>query len=94
MSYAGYSHRGGRGGGYRGRGGGFRGDPYYGGLAAPGRSWPAVDENVTALRQSIMATFAAARQVARDGRPEKAAKATELLNQTRKALFKLLAKDE
>jgi hypothetical protein len=91
MSYAGYSHREGRGGGRRGRGTGFREDSYYAGPAAP---WPTVDEKVVALRQSVAATFAAARQVARDGSPEKAAKAAELLNQTRKALFKLLAEDE
>jgi hypothetical protein len=91
MSHAGYSHREGRGGGRRGRGSGFRGDSYYGGLAAP---WQAVDEKVIALRQSTVATFAAARQVALGGSPEKAAKATELLDQTRKALFRILAEDD
>lgn len=90
MSYAGYPYRGGRGGrggGRRGRGAGFWADPYYGGPPAP---WPALDEKIVALRQSIFSTFAAARLVAREGNPEKAAKATELLNETRKALYRLL----
>ena len=90
MPHTGYSHRGGRG-GRRGRGTGTWGDPYYDGPPAPR---PPADERVVALREAIAGTFAAARQVARDGRPEKAAKAADLLNQTRKALFKLLAEEE
>jgi hypothetical protein len=88
MSYARYAHRGGRGGGRRGRGAGFWGDAYYGEPLAQG---PALDEKAVALRQSIVATFAAARQVAWEGRPDKAAKAAELLNETRKSLYRILA---
>jgi hypothetical protein len=88
MSYAGYRHRGGRGGGRRhGRGAAFWDDPCYGGLPSPR---PAPDEKIVALGQSIAATFAAARLVAGDGSPEKAAKAAELLSETRKGLYRIL----
>jgi hypothetical protein len=90
MSHAGYMYRGRRGGGHRGRGAGFWGDPYYGG---PPAQWPAPDEKLVALRQSIIATFAAARQVAWEGSPEKTAKATELLNETRKGLYRILTSE-
>lgn len=92
MSYEGYQYRGGRGGhrGRRGRGDRFWGDPYYGGPPAPR---PALDERIVALRQSVFATVAAARLVAGDGSPEKAAKATELLNETRKSLYRILASE-
>lgn len=51
-------------------------------LADPGR---------IALHQAIIATVAAARQVVRDGGQDEAAQATELLNGTRKKLYRLLA---
>ena len=89
MSYAGYRHQRGRGGGRRhGRGAAFWDAPYYGELAAPR---PALDEKAVALRQSIVATFTAARLVARDGSQEKTAKAAELLDGTRKGLYRILA---
>jgi hypothetical protein len=90
MSYTGHTHRGRRG-GRRGHGNGAGGDFYYGGPPVPRL---AADERVAALRESVAGTVAVARLVARDGSPEKAAKAADLLNQARKALFKLLAESE
>jgi len=87
MSHAGHGYRGGRGGGRRGRGAGFWGDAYYGDPPARGL---ALDEKVIELRQSVIATFAAARQVAREGSPEKTAKAAKLLDETRKSLYRIL----
>jgi len=89
-------HRGDRGergdGGWGERGwggrGGFRGDRFYGGTATAGPS-----EEALALRQALFATVSAARQVARDGDPATTAKATELLNQARKGIYRLLAGD-
>jgi hypothetical protein len=84
MSHAGYLHRGGRRGG---RSKQFWGDPYYDGRPA----WrPAPDEKLVALHQSIAATFAVARQVAREGSPEKTAKATALLDEARRSLYRIL----
>jgi hypothetical protein len=86
---------GGRGWGERGWGdrgwggrGGFRGDRFDGDTATAGPS-----EEVVALRQALFATVSAARQVARDGDPDATAKATELLNQARKGIYRLLAGD-
>jgi hypothetical protein len=86
VSYPARGYRGGRGGGGhhghgRGRGAGFRAGAYAG--PAP--------ESAAALRQALFATVAAARQVAVDGDPDKAAKATELLNEVRKGLYRMLA---
>jgi hypothetical protein len=85
VSYPARGYRGGRGGGHhghgRGRGAGFRAGTYAG--TAP--------ESAATLRQALFATAAAARQVAVDGDPDKAAKATELLNEVRKGLYRLLA---
>jgi hypothetical protein len=89
MSYAGYRRRG-------GRGGGSWDDPYYYGggyYDAPAAPRPAPDERLVTLRQSIFSALSAARLVAREGDPGKAAKATELLNETRKALYRILAGD-
>lgn len=86
MSYAGYRYGGGWG-GRRGRGRGWWVDPYYGRPPGP---WPTPNEKIEALRESIFAMFAAARQVVREGNPEKAAKATDLLNETRKGLYRIL----
>jgi hypothetical protein len=87
MSYAGYSHRRGHR-GRRGRGAEFWGDSYGRG---PRMARTAPDETTGALRQSIFSAFSAARLVALDGSPQKAAKATELLDQTRKSLYRILA---
>jgi DNA-binding PadR family transcriptional regulator len=46
-----------------------------------------------ALRQAIVATAAAATQVARDGGQDETAQAAELLNETRRKLYRLLAGD-
>jgi hypothetical protein len=79
----------GYGGGRRGhRHGGYYGGGYAGGPVPP---WPAFDENTVALHQAIAATFGAARQIAREGNAENTARATELLTETRRALYRLLA---
>jgi DNA-binding PadR family transcriptional regulator len=52
------------------------------GLADPGR---------IALRHAIIATATAASQVARDGGQDETAQATELLNEARRKLYRLLA---
>jgi DNA-binding PadR family transcriptional regulator len=52
-----------------------------------------LNEGSAALRQAVIATIAAARQVARDGGPEGPAKAAELLNTARKGMYRLLAGD-
>jgi DNA-binding PadR family transcriptional regulator len=51
------------------------------------------DQGGPALRQAIIATAAAVRQVARDGGQDEAAQATALLNETRRKLYLLLAGD-
>ena len=80
------SHRHGRrGGSGRGRRAGWRADLRYG---------PGVDPDSRAgLHREVLATTAAARQVALAGRPDKAVRATELLSETRRALYRLLAGD-
>lgn len=52
---------------------------------------PAVDEQAVALHQAMAGTFGAVRQIAVEGNAENAAKATELLIETRRALYRLLA---
>lgn len=58
---------------------------------AAGSPWP--NEGRAALRQAIFSTVTAVRQVALDGSPEASAKAAELLSETRKGLYRLLAGD-
>jgi DNA-binding PadR family transcriptional regulator len=68
------------------------GTEYLNGLGTqPG--WSPLSEGAAALRQAIIATVAAARQVALDGGPEGPAKAAELLNQARKGMYRILAGD-
>lgn len=84
----GWGERGWEGRGWGGRGG-YRGERF-----SPGDdAGTAPSESSVALRQALFATVSAARQVARDGDPEVSAKATELLNQARKGIYRLLAGD-
>ncbi len=55
--------------------------------------WGPPGTGLPALHQATRAIAAAAREVARDGDGEKAAKAAGLLNETRKALYRLLTGD-
>ncbi len=63
-------------------------------LAGPGGiAWPGMSQERVDLRRSVIATIAAARQVGFTGKPETAARATELLDEARKSLYRLLAED-
>jgi hypothetical protein len=80
-----YGYGGGRRGGHHGH---HRG--HHGGFYAEGPV-PALDEQTVALHQAMAGTFGAVRQIAVEGNTENAAKATELLIETRRALYRLLA---
>jgi hypothetical protein len=75
-----------------GRRGGRRGGHWGGSYAGPPVGpWQVPDEKTVALHEAVASTFGAVRQVAREGNAENTARATELLTETRKALYRLLA---
>jgi hypothetical protein len=51
------------------------------------------DDSLHAYRHAAVSTAKAAWQVAHDGDEQQIAKATEILNETRRALYRLLAGD-
>ena len=85
-----HGRRSGRG---RGRRAGWRADPGYGPGAYRDRLASPPGAGLAGLRREVLATTAAARQVALAGAPDKAARAAELLSETRRALYRLLAGD-
>lgn len=86
-----YPYRAGHGGGRRrGRGARDWAGPWFGGGPVP---WGPPGPGLPALHQAVLAIAAAAREVARDGDQEKTAKAAELLNEARKAMYRLLTGD-
>ncbi|MEU6378973.1 PadR family transcriptional regulator [Streptomyces sp. NPDC046909] len=67
------------------------GTAYVNRRTAPAGPWGLPSAGALALQQAILATSAAARQVALDGGDEAAAEAVRLLDETRKRLYRLLA---
>jgi DNA-binding PadR family transcriptional regulator len=60
-------------------------------LGAQSSPWAATDGGFVSLRQAIFATVAAIRQIGVTGDAEVTAKATELLDQARKGIYRLLS---
>jgi DNA-binding PadR family transcriptional regulator len=63
-------------------------------VRAPWEPESDADDAVAGLRQAVISTIRAIRQVGADGNEEQIAKATELINETRRGLYRLLAGDE
>ena len=55
--------------------------------------WPGISQELLDLRRSVIATIAAARQIGFTGPAENAVKATALLDEARKGIYRLLAED-
>ncbi|HTW12570.1 MAG TPA: PadR family transcriptional regulator [Solirubrobacteraceae bacterium] len=65
-----------------------------GDVQAPWEPQNAADDAIGELRHAVVATIRAVRQIGVDGNAEQIAKATELLGETRRALYRLLAGDD
>jgi DNA-binding PadR family transcriptional regulator len=61
---------------------------------APWEAESEADDAVAGMRRTLIGTVKAFRQIAQDGEPDQIAKATALLEETRRNLYRLLAGDD
>jgi DNA-binding PadR family transcriptional regulator len=62
-------------------------------VKAPWESQSESDDAIATLRNALFSTVRAVRQVGADGDPQQVARATQILEETRRALYRLLAGD-
>jgi DNA-binding PadR family transcriptional regulator len=64
-----------------------------GDVKAPWESQNEADDAIGSLRNAVVSTIRAVRQVGADGNPEQIAKVTQILEETRRSIYRLLAGD-